>query len=290
MQSLFSRRTIVVGGILICLALILFFVFHKNSPPIVPPAQSVVITYPIHSVIGHSVQGRTIDAYRYGDGEKVLAFVGGIHGGYEWNSVVLAYQVMDYLQANPNIIPKNITVIVIPSANPDAVYKVVGKEGPFTSADVPAGTHTDARLNADNVDLNRNFACKWQAQSMWQNKTESAGSSAFSEPEARTIENFVLEQRPVATVFWHSQSGNVYASQCENGILPGTLDLMNVYAQGSGYPAMKTFDAYATTGGADDWMATQGLSAVTVELTTHTDVEFDKNLAGIKAMFDYYGK
>src|SRR3989338_4523839 len=39
------------------------------------------------TVIGTSVDGNNIIAYHFGDGPSELLFVGGIHGGYEWNTV-----------------------------------------------------------------------------------------------------------------------------------------------------------------------------------------------------------
>ena len=215
--------------------------------------------------------------------------MGGIHGGYEWNSVMLAYQAIDYLILNPQIIPKNLKVTIIPSANPDGVFKVTGKEGKFTIADVknnlPNGT---GRFNANNVDLNRNFACNWQATSTWKGNIVSAGTNVFSEPEAKAIQNFVSQNKPSAMIFWHSQSNAVYASACNNGILAGTRNIMNLYSQAAGYPAVDTFDSYAITGAVEDWLASQNVPAITVELKTHETVEWDKNLAGMKALFEYF--
>jgi len=215
-----------------------------------------------------------------------------MHGGYEWNSVLLAYQFMDYLAANPQVIPQNITVAVIPNANPDGVFKVIGKEGRFTMADV-SGTEesqTPARFNAHKVDLNRNFDCKWQPQSMWKGNKVSAGTAPFSEPESRAIRDFVLVYKPQAVTFWHSQANAVYASECKKGILPQTLAIMNTYAHAAGYPAVKSFDAYAITGDSEGWLASINIPAITVELKTHETMEWDKNLAGIMALFNYYRK
>ncbi len=268
------------------------YVSSHKAPAPQAPAPVAQVPKPVHTVIGHSVKGRTIDAYTYGTGSTTLLFVGGIHGGYEWNSVLLAYTFMDYIDAHPDLIPANLSVVVVPSANPDAVYAVTGKEGRFALADVATSTTIlkQARFNADNVDLNRNFACKWQPKSTWQSKTVSAGTSAFSEPETQAIRDYVESVKPAATVFWHSAAGAVYASQCLKGILPGTLTLMNTYASAGGYPAVKTFDAYVTTGAADDWMSTLGLPAVTVELKTHDTIEWSENLAGVKAVIGLYSK
>jgi hypothetical protein len=63
---------------------------------------------------------------------------------------------------------------------------------------------------------------------------------------------------------------------------------MNAYAGATGYKAVDTFDAYEVTGDAEGWLASIGIPAITVELKTHEAVEWDRNLAGIKAMFAYY--
>ena len=292
MRTSSLRRTVIISVVLIVLAVgsLVFWSFKKIPTPKTPLVTKPENLSPVRTVVGQSVEGRKIEAYTYGQGKTHVEFVGGIHGGYEWNSTVLAYKLIDYLNANPKAVPINETVTVIPSANPDGVYEVVGKEGRFTNADVSTNKEVLARgrFNAHNVDLNRNFDCKWQPKSTWQSKIVSAGVSAFSEPEAVAIRDFALKDKPAVVVFWHSQSGTVYASQCLKGILPETLDLINVYAKASGYTASKTFDAYATTGGADDWLASINVPAFTVELTTHETIEWEKNLAGIKAVLDYY--
>src|SRR3990167_8910078 len=40
------------------------------------------------TVLGTSVEERNITAYHYGTGDTELLFVGGIHGGYSWNTVL----------------------------------------------------------------------------------------------------------------------------------------------------------------------------------------------------------
>jgi len=289
MKSISLRKVLTTIIILVVICAILFLILQAVNKVPVKPVVINNIT-PTKTVIGSSVEGRGIEAYTYGSGGTHLAFVGGIHGGYEWNSVLLAYKFMDYLIANPAVIPANLSVTIIPSANPDGMFKVVGKEGRFTSfdvkADLPVGT---GRFNNHNVDLNRNFACNWQATSTWRNNIVSAGTAAFSEPEAKVIQDFILKDKPVAVVFFHSQSNAVYASECNNGILPKTLDIMNAYSKASGYPAINTFDSYKITGDAEGWLASINIPAITVELATHEGIEWDKNLAGIKALFTYFG-
>jgi hypothetical protein len=288
MKIIFSKKTAAITIILLIVIAVGFLILKAVSKPVIKTVE-VLIPDPRPVLIGKSVEGRDIMSYTFGTGTKQLAFVGGIHGGYEWNSVMLAYQAIDYLTAHPEIIPKNQTVVIIPSANPDGVFKVTGKDGRFTVADIknnlPNGT---GRFNANNVDLNRNFACQWQATSTWRNNIVSAGTAVFSEPEAVAIRDFVAKNNPSAMVFWHSQSNAVYASQCGNGILLGTRDIMNLYSKVAGYPAVDTFNSYAITGAVEDWLASIGIPAITVELKTHEAVEWDKNLAGMKALFEYF--
>ena len=295
MKTVFSKRAIttiiilIVVGLLSLVSITIYKHYSFKPVPVIIVKQKEV--FPIHKVIGSSVQGRNIDSYTYGNGEKHIGFVGGVHGGYEWNSVLLSYKFMDYLDANPEAIPKDLTVTIIPSANPDGVFKITGKEGRFTVADVSTSTKLVAgtgRFNYHNVDLNRNFNCNWKATSTWKGNIVSAGTSAFSEPEAKAIKNFVLENNPKAMIFFHSQSGTVYASECNNGILPETLNIMNRYAKASGYSTSDVFDSYAITGDAEGWLASINIPAITVELKTHETIEWDKNLAGIKALFEYY--
>ncbi|OGI64117.1 hypothetical protein A2914_00205 [Candidatus Nomurabacteria bacterium RIFCSPLOWO2_01_FULL_41_21] len=242
-----------------------------------------------NKVIGASVEGRAIEAYTFGAGATKILLVGGIHGGYEWNSVILAYKFVDYFEANPSAVPANLSVVIIPSLNPDGVFKIVGKEGRFTASDIPGGIDTaPGRFNANEVDLNRNFDCEWQPTSNWRSNIVSAGTSAFSEPEAKVLRDFVLANKFASVTFWHSQAGIVYASDCEAGTLPETLTLMNTYAKAAGYGAVEKFSAYKVTGDAEGWLAKIGIPSITVEFTTHDILEWEKNLAGVKALLAYY--
>jgi predicted deacylase len=239
-------------------------------------------------VIGSSVEGRKIEAYSFGDGERTLLFVGGLHGGYEWNSSLLSYMFTDYLEASGGVVPAGFRVVVVPVANPDGLYTVIRKEGRFTSADVPEGDHSAGRFNRNGVDLNRNFDCKWEPTSMWRSKVVSAGTEPFSEPESKALKALVDELHPEAVVFWHSQANAVYASECEDGILPEMKEIMRTYAKAAGYKPVESFDSYSVTGDAEGWLASIGIPAITVELSTHESPEWEKNIKGVEALFTYY--
>lgn len=293
MPALFQHKSFVVVIVILLVTVALFMVFRMmNQPQLEPFVAPLIVEEPLMKTIqeiGLSVEGRSIETYTYGNGDTDLLFVGGIHGGYEWNSTLLAYQFIDYFEENLNKIPDNITVHIIPTANPDGLYKIVNKEGRFSPEDVDgSGPTGSGRFNANNVDLNRNFACKWQPESTWRGNVVSAGTSAFSEPEAAALQKFVSTVDPTAVIFWHSQSNAVYASECEKGVLPETIQVMNTYADAAEYKAVESFDAYPISGDAEGWLASINIPAITVELSTHETLEWDKNFAGVSALFDLY--
>ena len=278
------------------LCLVAFILFPSTQDPVAPVPEPIVVpSEPVPESlsivtrsIGISVESRDITVTTYGTGATHLLFVGGVHGGYEWNSSLLAYEMMDYLATNPDLVPDDLTLSVIPTLNPDGLFKVTNKEGVFTVLDVvdPDTRVAAARFNANEVDLNRNFACKWQPESTWRGNVVSAGTAAFSEPEAVALRDFVTEINPEAVVFWHSKANNVYASECKEGVLLETLAVMQTYADAGSYGAVASFDAYPITGDAEGWLASIGIPAVTVELETHNSIEWARNLAGVTALMD----
>lgn len=304
------KKIIIVIAIIILIGLIGYFITRDVSNEVVVPQDQNTATTTVStstnevttdnstndqtdngtSVIGASVEGREITAYNYGEGDTELLFVGGIHGGYSWNTSLVAYQMMEYLEENPEVIPDNIRVSVIPVLNPDGLNKVVGTTGRFSSADVSASLEESipGRFNAHNVDLNRNFDCDWQSNGVWQSKTVSGGDEAFSEPESKAFKNYIETHDPKAVIVWYSSAGGVFASNCHNGVSAETQTLTNTYAQASGYKAYESFDFYKITGDMVNWLAKNNIPAISVLLTNHTDTEWNKNKAGIDAVLQQY--
>ncbi len=300
-MKLFTIKNLLIAAIICCAAIgmaIFALLSSQKKEPVKEPAkpeqkieEPAKIAEPEiakHKIIGYSAQNRPIESHTFGTGEKLLVFVGGIHGGYEWNSSLLAWEFIDYFEKNPKSIPENLSVAIIPALNPDGLAKITGKDGRFTIADIPEGNNETGRFNANNVDLNRNFDCNWQPKGLWRQKEVSAGTAPFSEPESKAIRDFVLQNNPAAVLFWHSQSNAVYGSMCNNDMMPETRVILNAYANVSGYAAVDTFDNYQITGDATDWLASINVPAISVELSTHNTIEWTKNLAGITALFNYY--
>lgn len=305
------KNTIIVVGIIIVL-IGGYFLFQRSSDiaPVTETENEGVTPSPAPSpesgdgmqvekpasgsttVLGTSIEKRDITAYHFGTGDAELLFIGGIHGGYSWNTALVAYEMIDYLKTNPAKIPANVRVTVIPVLNPDGLNKVVGTTNRFTAADVKASAETQVsgRFNGRAVDINRNFDCDWQPTGTWQSKTVSGGSAAFSEPESMAVKAYVEKNKPAAALIWFSAAGGVFSSTCGGSILPETSALTNLYAKASGYPAHESFDFYETTGDVANWLAKMKIPAVSVLLTTHTDVEWSKNQAGIEAFLKHFAQ
>lgn len=242
------------------------------------------------TLLGNSTGGRPIEVYSFGNGPGHVVFIGSIHGGYEWNTTILAYEAIDYYNDNPSLIPTTLTLHIIPTANPDGIYWVTGKVGRFTAADIPSADPLAAlpgRFNAHNVDLNRNWDCNWAAQALWRDQTVSGGSAPFSEIENQIVRDFVIQPNVLAVIFWHSAANLVAPGQCGDTEHIPSVQLAEVYGQAADYP-IQEFAAYEITGDASDWLSAQGIPSIAVELLDHIDTQWLKNRVGIQAVLNYY--
>ena len=255
------------------------------TPTNIPMPTPTPIPFGHKTFIGRSVQHRPIENYQFGQGPLTVTFVGGMHGGYEWNSTLLMYELMDYLHAQPDFLPPAITLHIIPAANPDGIHRIVGHNNRFTADDI-SGDIFPGRFNANNVDLNRNWDCDWQPTGFWRDQTVSAGDYPFSEPENRHLRDFIEAQNPLVVIFYHSVFEAVFTAGCPD-TFPLSRELADVYGQAADYPVYDQFPAYEISGDAGDYLAKVGIPAFTVELSTRESTDWARNLAGMKALLAY---
>jgi len=261
----------------------------ESSEPPTPPTEDVGGP---ETVLGTSAGGTEITAYHFGVGDEEVLFVGGIHGGYSWNAALLGYELIDYFEENPQVVPNNVRVSIIPVLNPDGLEEVVGTTGRFDPATVPdeEGATIPGRFNANDVDLNRNFDCEWQPEGVWRDRTVSGGDAPFSEPESAAVRDYIESAEPRAVVGYYSAAGGVYSSRCNNGILTETRELTNTYADAAGYGAYEEFDFYEITGDMMNWLASEDIPAISVLLTNHEEIEWEQNRAGVEAVLNRYAE
>ena len=235
-------------------------------PPTPASAAPQPITLPDSFAFGQSVEGRPLNARRFGTGTTLIMLVGGIHGGFESNTVELMNQLITHLSYNPGDVLPGISVVIVPVLNPDGLAR---------------GDTFSGRFNANSVDLNRNWGCGWQAEAFFQDRQVNAGTQAFSEPETGALAALIYDIRPAIVLFYHSAANGVYAGDC-GGELSGMMS--QVLGSASGYPYGVPFSDYVVTGTAPSWVDSLGLASADVELSSATSAEFQRNLAGLFAL------
>ena len=241
-----------------------------------PPQLPTAIPYieptmgPDTILVGRSVEGRSIIARQIGSGGRTILLVGGMHGGWELNTVTLINELITHFDTTPQAILPGLTLVFNPAANPDGLMR---------------GREIDSRFNANGVDLNRNWGCNWSADAVWRNQPVDAGAGPFSEPETQAISAYIQQIEPVAVLFYHSAAAGVYAGSCGGDHGSGVMS--QLYGQAAGYTYGQAFSAYPVTGTAATWVNSIGIAAADVELRTQSDTDFERNLAGIMALQEW---
>jgi g-D-glutamyl-meso-diaminopimelate peptidase len=229
---------------------------------------------PQPEVIGISVAGRPLQVYKFGNGPIEKVIVAGIHGGYEWNTIVLADELIEYLENHPEIVPPEQTLYILRAFNPDGYARSTGFGG---------------RANENNVDLNRNFPSYWQAEwprsGCWDYIPITGGTAPASEPETRALMAFIKAHNFQAFISYHSSALGIFPGG--QPLDPGSLFLAESIAAVSDYPYPPIEAGCAYTGQLIDWVSDQGIPAVDIELTNHQDSDFAENLAILSVFLDW---
>jgi len=215
--------------------------------------------------IGTSVLGRPMTAYQFGSGSSLVLYIGATHGN-ESNTAAMLNDWIAALKASPDKVPANRTIVVIPQINPD-------------------GVAANTRINAHNIDLNRNFPSNNWQQTVTEPggaSTNDGGPSPLSEPESQALAAYVQRVHPRFVLTYHSAAGVVEANDAgDSDSLAATYASKAKYQAIPTYAIGNTFD-YSTTGAFEDWLHDKlGWPAFVVELTSKTADEFSRNQAAM---------
>lgn len=241
-------------------------------PSPIPPTPTIERPQPL--IIGFSVAERPLEVYQFGNGPIEKMIIAGIHGGYEWNTVTLADEMLAYLKSHPDIIPEDHTLYFLRVFNPDGLARSKGFGG---------------RANENNVDLNRNFPYKWQTEwprpGCWDYIPITGGVGPASEPETKALIRFVENHDLKVFISYHSAALGIFPG----GQPPdeGSLSLAETLAAVSDYPYPPIEAGCVYTGQLVDWISNQGIAGVDVELTNHQDSDFEINLAILSVFLDW---
>lgn len=228
------------------------------------------------TIIGFSAAGRPIEVYTFGAGEREYLIVAGIHGGYEWNTIALANELITHINEHPEVIPTDATLYIIRNMNPDGEARAHGLDG---------------RVNHNGVDLNRNFPSEnwtadWDRDGCWIYRPTTGGLYAGSEPETRTVMSFIKSHKIEALISYHSAA---------LGVFPGGVpweepskQLAKALSKVTRYPYPPVDTGCEYTGTLADWAVENGVgAAVDMELRNHRDIDFDQNLKALKVLLSF---
>lgn len=236
-----------------------------TATPTITPTMTATLSFSGNEVIGHSVLERPLEVFRFGTGAHPYMIIAGIHGGYEWNTVALANELIELLKNEPSRIPTNRTLYILPNLNPDGYANNLGPDG---------------RANANNVDINRNWDSNWQANwygsTCWSMRFITAGNEPESEPETRALKNFLLDRKVEAVISYHSAANNVFAGGYPHDSV--SIDLANALTSVSPYYFPPYYGDCFYTGQFVDWASDQGIAAVDIELKNHVDTDYSINV------------
>lgn len=223
------------------------------------------------TVIGHSVSGRPIEVYTFGNGPKQVMIVAGIHGGYEWNTIALADELIEHIVENPEEILPGVTVYILRNLNPDGDARDHGYDG---------------RVNDHGVDLNRNFptnwAATWDREGCWNYGPSNGGTGPGSEPETQAMMNFLKTHKIKNLISYHSAA---------LGVFPGgepweenSYRFAESLGKATGYPFPPVDLGCVFTGTLADYAVEMGATSVDMELASHTRTDFKLNLKALRIL------
>ena len=200
----------------------------------------------------------------------------GIHGGYEWNTITLANELITHINEHPEVIPTDATLYIIRNMNPDGEARAHGLDG---------------RVNHNGVDLNRNFpsenwTAEWDRDGCWIYRPTTGGLYAGSEPETRTVMSFIKSHKIEALISYHSAA---------LGVFPGGVpweepskQLAKALSKVTRYPYPPVDTGCEYTGTLADWAVENGVgAAVDMELCNHRDTDFDQNMKALKVLLSF---
>lgn len=174
---------------------------HHELAPLVAARPGVVKPF----VVGRTLEDRAIWGFRVADPghpvERKLLVFAQIHA-LEWIPSEIALAFLTDIAAHP---PPGVEITVIPSLNPDGRAKVEG--------DLLAGRNAYRRGNADNVDLNRDFAVNRHSRAIWRfilPMRYGTSPAPLSQPETRALDALAAAERYDVAISLHAFGGYVY--------------------------------------------------------------------------------
>jgi zinc carboxypeptidase len=219
--------------------------------------------------IGFSQGGVPLVLRHFGDAQRRVLILGGQHGAPEANTIDLVNELTEHFVAHPDEVPRTVGLDILAVTNPD-------------------GASSGSRQFLSGVDPNRNWGGPdWASDAYDSNgqfRRGLGGPEPFSEQETRALGDWMLANRPALTVNYHSAGGFMFGTRDGIG-----AEITDLYVSASGYYAPTPGSGssplpYRASGSLNVWARSIGLTTLFIELTTPRVSEFDRNLAGLRAV------
>lgn len=225
-----------------------------------------------HYSLGTSTLNNPIEAFEVGSGNKLVFIFGAIHGD-EINSIRTVWYFLEKVFSGELELPSSLRLLIVPVLNPDGVYY-------------------HSRLNANGVDLNRNFPVKnWRKAAFVSRHRIPRGGGDYpaSEKETKVLLQVLKEKKPLLSLSYHSQAGYIY---------PEIKDKLSVkwakiYSEHSGIKSKEVdwSDYYYTiTGSFAQWVNRQPrLHTILVEHDNKffiSQKELEQNFKGLQGLLE----
>ncbi len=225
-----------------------------------------------YDVIGKSVQGKDIYALTVGSGPIHVLVTAGVHARENANTPMVMQCLFDFLYASAAGDEKKaqildeVTLIIVPLVNPDGYqYCIENRNG-------------KKKTNLNNVDINRNFPCKY-----WGSKKKTPGNFypgpyPGSEPETQAIMALFDQYAFAFAVDVHSrareiicQKGGYTAEDLSTHEDPETLNAISIslaryLLEDINYDLVKELKVkFGEEGTLTDYAFTRGVPTITFE-------------------------
>ena len=100
------------------------------------------------------------------------------------------------------------------------------------------------------------------------------------------MRDFILDREIEAVIIYHSAYGAVFHGA--EITASKTIELARLIARTTGYRlAPEGVSGQVTTGNAIDYLTLNGIDAIEVELTTHDDLDWERNRRGVLAFLTW---
>ncbi len=245
---------------------------------------TLITKYPFveNEIIGYSVMKNPIHCIKIGDGD-IKIFINCAHHGLEYLTSAFIMRFLSEYSAAIQMgasffgidaaeVRRHITIYTVPMVNPDGVdIAVNGLDITNTYHQKlisMVGIHSFNRVwqaNARGVDINHNYNAGWRVVKTKPSPTRYAGPYSESEPETKTVVDFVRKNDFDLLIAFHSQGGEIYYD-FDGMAAENSRVLAEKMAEASGY-AVSVPIGSASFGGCKDWFIKEfGKAGFTVEI------------------------